>query len=145
MDGTGWTTVDARAFWRPQGIDGAHQVSFGAHYDQYKLASPRYATTDWIGGDPGTLTADARGKTRTYALWPQDVWRFDPRWRATLGGRYEWWEAYDGYNYSLAPPLSVNQPTLSSAKFSPKASLAWDAPEPGSSPRRLASPTAFPR
>ncbi len=129
MDGTGWATFDARAFWRPQGIDGAHQVSFGAHWDQFKLANPRYATTDWIGGDPGTLTADSRGKTRTYALWLQDVWRFDRRWRATLGGRYEWWEAYDGYNFSLLPPLAVNQPTLSYAKFSPKASLAWDAPD----------------
>ena len=84
MDGTGWATFDARAFWRPQGIDGAHQVSFGAHWDQFKLVSPRYATTDWIGGDPGTLTADSRGNTRTYALWLHNVWRFDPRWRATL-------------------------------------------------------------
>jgi len=129
MDGTGWTTVDARAYWRPDGPGGVHQVSFGAHYDLYKLASPKYATADWISGGQDALTADARGKTRTYALWLQDVWRLDPHWRATLGARYEWWDAYDGYNFSLAPPLAVNQPAQSANLLSPKASLAWDAPQ----------------
>ena len=129
MDGTGWGTLDAKAFWRPYGVDGAHQVSFGAHYDLFRLESPKYATTDWIGGDAGALASDSRGKTRTYAVWLQDLWRFAPRWRATLGGRFEWWKAYDGYNFSLAPPLAVSQPTLSYAKFSPKASVAWDAPD----------------
>jgi iron complex outermembrane receptor protein len=47
--------------------------------------------------------------------------------RATLGGRYEHWRAYEGFNYSLAPALSVNQPELSATRFSPKASLAWTA------------------
>jgi iron complex outermembrane receptor protein len=60
-------------------------------------------------------------------VWLQEVWRFAPDWTTTLGARYEWWRAYDGYNFSLAPPLSVNQPALSAAKFSPKAALAWQA------------------
>ena len=129
MDGTGWTTLDAKAYWRPQGIRGPHQTSFGVHFDLYKLASPKYNTDDWIAGGQDTLASDARGKTRTYALWAQDVWRFHPQLRATLGGRYEWWRAYDGFNYSLAPALSVEQPPLTASKFSPKASLAWDAPD----------------
>ena len=125
MDGTGWWNGDLKGFWRPQGVNGDNQVSFGAHYDRYALVSPKYLTDNWISGGQGALSSDARGKTQTTALWLQDVWRFAPDWTTTLGARYEWWRAFDGFNYSLTPPLSVNQPDLSAAKFSPKAALAW--------------------
>jgi iron complex outermembrane receptor protein len=127
MDDTGWSTFDLKAYWRPQGYTGAHQVSFGAHHDQYRLVNPRYSTADWISGSPGQLVADARGKTQTDAVWIQDAWRFAPRLRATLGGRYERWSASDGFNYSLAPALAVSQPNLGASRFSPKASLSWEA------------------
>jgi iron complex outermembrane receptor protein len=42
-----------------------------------------------------------------------------------LGGRYEWWRAYDGFNFSLSPALVVRQPEQRRGAFSPKASLAW--------------------
>ncbi|MDB5811521.1 MAG: TonB-dependent receptor [Betaproteobacteria bacterium] len=125
LDGTGWSTLDLKAFWRPQGENGAHQASFGAHYDRYVLANPKYNTTEWLAGGPGALATDSRGKTATQALWMQDAWRFAPQWKATLGGRYERWNAFDGSNFSAAPALNVNQPGLSANKFSPKASLAW--------------------
>ena len=41
------------------------------------------------------------------------------------GLRYEDWRAYDGSNFSAAPPLNVSQPRISASTFSPKASLAW--------------------
>ena len=69
----------------------------GAHYDQYTLASPKYLTDNWMSGGQGALSSDARGKTSTSAVWAQDVWRFAPDWTATLGLRYEWWRAFDGY------------------------------------------------
>ncbi len=125
MDGTGWWNADFRGIWRPQGPAGSNQMTFGAHYDRYALVSPKYLTDNWMSGGNGALSSDARGKTRTEAIWLQDLWRFAPDWTTTLGARYEWWRAYDGYNFSLAPPLSVNQPALSAAKFSPKAALAW--------------------
>ncbi|MFT2542967.1 hypothetical protein ACMWP9_33680, partial [Escherichia coli] len=31
--GTGWSTVDAKGIWRPQGS--AQVISFGAHVDRY--------------------------------------------------------------------------------------------------------------
>ncbi len=68
-----------------------------------------------------------RGKTRTAAVWLQDAWRIADPLTLTVGGRYEWWKAYDGFNFSLAPALSVNQPERTSDRFSPKASLAWKA------------------
>ncbi|MGH8765706.1 MAG: TonB-dependent receptor, partial [Burkholderiales bacterium] len=127
MTDTGWGTFDLKGFWRPQGRSGAHQASFGGHHDQYKLVSTVYSTTNWIAGDPGARVTDSRGKTRTNALWAQDAWQFAELWRLTLGGRQESWRAYDGLNFSAAPASNVNQPALNAAKFSPKASLAWQA------------------
>ena len=121
LEGTGWTTLDARAGWR----SGAHAVSGGAHGDRFVLASDRYATADWIGGSEGALNLASRGRTRTAAAWVQDAWTFAPPLTLTLGGRQEWWRAYGGANFSAAPALDVRQPVLRAARFSPKASLAW--------------------
>ncbi|HTI18876.1 MAG TPA: TonB-dependent receptor [Trinickia sp.] len=128
MGGTGWTTLDLKGIWRPQGVSGANIVSFGAHYDQFRLESPTYTTTNWMSGGEGSLYANSLGRTETSALWLQDVWHFAPSLTATLGGRYEWWRAYDGYNYSIGSDgvgVSINQPGVAKAGFSPKASLTW--------------------
>jgi iron complex outermembrane receptor protein len=130
LDGTGWNTIDVRAVWRPGFANAAHHVTFGVHHDNYKLVSPRYATSDWAGGSAGALASDARGQTRTEAVFVQDVWRLAPTVNLTLGGREEWWRAFDGYNFSAAPALSVNQPAQSATRFSPKLALAW-APADG--------------
>jgi iron complex outermembrane receptor protein len=45
--------------------------------------------------------------------------------KATVGGRYEHWRAYDGVNVSAAPALNVRQPALKDDAFSPKAVLAY--------------------
>jgi iron complex outermembrane receptor protein len=127
MDGTGWFTLDAKATWRPFGMDGANVVSFGGHFDRYALSNFKYNTADWLTGAKGALATAAKGHTETYALWVQDVWRFAPNFDLTVGGRYEAWHAFDGYNYSLSPALNVNQPELSASTFSPKASLSWHA------------------
>ncbi|WP_243397793.1 TonB-dependent receptor [Herbaspirillum robiniae] len=128
--GTGWSTLDAKGIWRPAGADGKrgdHVLSFGAHYDRYTLATPTWNTTDWVSGGNGALASDSRGKTETSALWAQDVWRLSSALKATLGARYEWWRAFDGYNYSTTGGVGfpVNQPQVSQSGLSPKASLAW--------------------
>ncbi len=123
LDGTGWTTLDAKAAWH----GGNHVVSAGAHLDRFELNSNRYATTDWIAGSEGALNLQSKGKTRTAALWAQDAWTPIPDVTLTLGGRYEWWRAYDGRNFSLTPAIAATQPKLTAARFSPKASLAWTA------------------
>jgi len=124
LDGTGWKTLDAKAAWRSN-ADATHIISFGAHTDWVTLNSNRYATTDWINGSEGALNLQSQGKTRTIALWAQDAWKLLPALTLTVGGRYEWWKAYDGLN--LVPPLPAKQqPELSASTFSPKASLAWN-------------------
>ncbi|MFC7515999.1 TonB-dependent receptor [Herbaspirillum sp. GCM10030257] len=127
---TGWTTLDVKGTWREKGRGAQHSVSFGAHADQYKLANPTYNTSDWINGDKGDLFSDSRGRTRTEALWAQDVWRIAPDLMATIGGRYERWRAYDGFNFATSGTgtgFPVTQPEVSDSGFSPKLSLTWQA------------------
>lgn len=121
LDGTGWRTFDLVA--RHDG--GTHDLSLGAHYDGFRLRSERYATADWLNGAAGPLVQSARGRTRTLALWAQDRWTLAPALELTLGVRAEWWRAYEGFNFSLAPALFVSQPEQERGAVSPKATLAW--------------------
>ncbi len=131
LDGTGWKTLDAKGVWRP---DTANMISAGVHWDRYVVNSNRYATTDWIRGSQGALNQASRGKTQTVALWAQDEIRIAAPLTLTLGGRYEWWRAFDGFNFSTSPLLTpvnpVYQPARRATGFSPKASLAY-TPAPG--------------
>ena len=124
LDGTGWYTFDAKALWRPSA---SHGISAGYHRDRYILASSRYATADWVAGAAGALNLASSGKTQTNAVWAQEVWTVLPPLKLTIGGRYEWWRAYDGVNFSptLLPTPTILQPARSANRFSPKAALAW--------------------
>ena len=128
LDGTGWQTLDAKASWRSDEA-ATHTLSAGAHVDRFELVSDRFDTADWIGGGQGALNLRSRGKTRTAALWAQDAWKIVPAVTLTVGGRYEWWRAYDGVNYSLSPAIDRVQPVRSAQRFSPKAALAWEPTE----------------
>jgi iron complex outermembrane receptor protein len=127
LDGTGWRTLDAGGTWRPHG---AHIVTFGAHQDSFRLDNPRYALSDWTAGPDGAVQTRSQGRTLTQALWAQDAWAATPQLKATLGGRWEHWQATDGLNYSASPALNVTQPKVTADAFSPKAVLAY-APAPG--------------
>lgn len=127
MGGTGWRTLDLHAFTRALP---AHEIHGGAHYDGFTLKNDRYATVDWIAGDPGALLQEARGHTRTLAVWAEDEWRVAPQWALTLGARYEWWKAYGGRNFAASPALNVAQPSRSAEGLSPKASLRWQPSRP---------------
>jgi iron complex outermembrane receptor protein len=118
LDGTGWQTVDLDL--RRGGF------AAGAHHDRFTLNSNRYAASDWLNGPAGPLSQAARGHTRTDALWAEQAVVPAPKLRLTLGGRFERWQAYGGFNFSAAPALSVAQPELSRAAFSPKASLRYE-------------------
>lgn len=126
LDGTGWSTLDANGKWR---ANEAHTISFGLHQDSFKLANPRFATADWRSGSPGVLLSTSRGRTRTEALWAQDVWSITSSVKLTLGARFERWRASDGVNFSAAPALNVAQPSLRHETASPKAVVAWTPAE----------------
>ncbi len=137
-DGTNWQNADAKGIWRPFGLDGPHEISFGVHGDRYYFYNPVYGSTQWDGGPDGgngQVYSLGAGETRTGAIWAQDAWKITPSLKLTLGGRLEFWRAFDGFNLNTSPTSSgvigattrtVNQPELSSTDFSPKASLSWD-------------------
>lgn len=124
MDGTGWQSIDLKGIWRPNDV---HEASFGLHDDQYKLNSTAYNTSNWTVANSYTgVNTQSLGKTRTDAMWVQDVFRFAKDFKATLGGRYEEWRAFDGYNFSSGK-APISQQSMDSNKFSPKASISWAA------------------
>lgn len=145
-DGTGWHNLDLRGQWRSAVSDAAagqvgdlsknHTLSFGLHHDRYQLASVTYGTAaapvaDWLRSDTGALSTNSYGKTRTDALYLQDVWRPAADWTVIAGGRQERWTAFDGSNFN-ASNAAPNPKTLvyadrSQSNFSPKLSLAWQA------------------
>ncbi len=124
QDGNGWITLDAKAAWRIHGDD-SHILSVGAHFDRYTLGTTNYATSDWTSEAQGAVTGVSRGRTSTYAIWAQDALAILPDVTLTLGGRFEWWRAYDGYNLAATAPAPIVQPTRTAHGFSPKASVEW--------------------
>jgi iron complex outermembrane receptor protein len=136
-DGTNWQNADAKGIWRPFGIDGAHEVSFGLHGDRYRFENPVYASAAWdaiSSTGTGLLYSKGVGETRTGGLWVQDAWKIIPTLKLTLGGRLETWRAQDGFNLNtttnaaggITSIVAINQPSLNSTNFSPKASLSFD-------------------
>ncbi len=136
-DGTNWQNADAKGIWRPYGYDGPQEISFGVHGDRYELNNPVYASTVWYATPStgtGQLYSEGLGETRTGALWVQDAWKIVPELKLTLGGRLETWRALDGFNVNtttssagaITSTAAINQPSLASTNFSPKASLSYD-------------------
>ncbi len=128
QDGTGWVTLDAKAALR-FGKAGEHVVSFGAHADRETLNARTFTIANWRDRDSalGQLRSASHGSTRTIALWAQGTAKVSPSLSLTLGGRYEWWRAYDGSNATLSTTVNATlaQPERRFGGFSPKASLEW--------------------
>lgn len=125
-DGSRWRTLDLRASHTPD-VTGpnTHTVSFGYHYDGYRLDNATYALTNWRRGDAGALTTANGGSTQTQALYVQDAWQLDERWRLTTGARYEQWRAFNGTRATAA--ASTGYPERKETHTSPKVSLAYAA------------------
>ncbi|KVE62826.1 TonB-dependent receptor [Burkholderia vietnamiensis] len=138
-NGTGWRTLDLKA--EAPDVHG-HTFTFGYHYDNYFLRNVTYNTADWLAGPSTSVASVYRGDTRTQALFAQDAWRFAPGWLATLGLRYERWDAYGG-------ALGNGSATLGYADrganaLSPKVALQWDATDVWRFRLSFATGTRFP-
>lgn len=126
LSGTNWKTFDARGAWHRGGPAASNNVTFGVHADEYVLVNPTYNTPDWTTGAVHTSVAsEGDGKTRTVGVWAQDSWRIAPTLNLTVGGRYEDWRGFDGYNANGA--TTVVQPEVGARRFSPKAVVRWNA------------------
>lgn len=122
---TGWNTFALKGVWRPRGDGGAHLADVGFQRDRHKLRTLVSDTADWIGGSAGARVSEFRGTTELTGIYAQDTWRFAPDWRATLGGRYERWKAYDGTVSNATSTLGFA--ARSGTYFSPKAAIAYQA------------------
>lgn len=125
LGGTGWSTLDLRGIWRPELADHAHQLSFGYHYDKYRLNALVSSTTDWINSDAGARTSAFAGSTETQAVYLQDAWRLAPAWKVVIGSRWENWRAFDGSVANAARVLPFAE--RSENFFSPKLATSFQA------------------
>ncbi len=98
QNGTGWTILDVRGTLRPKD----HTIDIGYHIDVYQLRTTTNFTSDWTVNQKGGLNTASNGNTQTQALYIQDKWQLSPLWSLTLGGREEYWKAYEGSNYNSA-------------------------------------------
>ncbi len=127
LGGTGWNTLALKGIWRPDGEGGTHIVEAGWQRDAFKLRTLVSDTPDWLSAAPAARFSAFNGNTTLQSLWVQDAWRFDPRWKAVIGGRYERWHAFNGSiaNASSTLPFGAR----SEAHISPKAALSFAAAE----------------
>jgi iron complex outermembrane receptor protein len=127
LSGTGWTVFDSRITLRPKD----HTIDLGYHLDYYQLRQIVNASSDWMGSQKGTFSSLSSGNTKTHAVYVQDKWQITPLWSLTLGGRQEYYEAYDGVNqntHATAPIARYEDRSRNT--FSPKVSLSFE-PIPG--------------
>lgn len=129
-DGTGWTTLELQATWRPapgDWGDGRHALTFGLHRNAYVLENVVNLAADWRGAE---TAGDQRyaGRTRITALYAQDAWRFADDWRLTAGLREERFETWGGAQFFAGPPAAQTAyPSRRLTGTSPKLSLSWTA------------------
>jgi iron complex outermembrane receptor protein len=125
MSGTGWNTLALKGTWRPDGMQGAHIVDIGYQRDAYQLRTSVFSMGDWSAGDAGARSSSFNGDTDLQSLYGQDSWRFAKDWKATLGGRFEQWQASNG---SLSNAnTTVFFKDRNESYFSPKAAIAYQA------------------
>lgn len=107
---------------------GDHNLLAGVSYGQDKFNEVFSAINNWKSwSSDGTVTQRTGGKDKYWSLYAQDKWNFAPKWTAYIGGRYDHYRKYDGYdtkNYTGKVDLSSGK---SYEKFSPKLSLDYAA------------------
>lgn len=106
---------------------GDHTVLAGLSYGKDRFDLTASSVNDWKSwNSKGTVTQTAGGKDKYWALYAQDKWKLTEKWTAYLGGRYDHYTKYDGYD-SKNMAANINQ-SKSYSQFSPKLSLdyAWN-------------------
>lgn len=103
---------------------GNHNLLAGTSYGRDKFDETIYSIKDWKSwSNSGSVTQKAGGKDKYWSLYAQDKWNFAPKWTAYIGGRYDHYEDYDGYDTLLSG--DNDKGSHSYHKFSPKLSLDY--------------------
>lgn len=124
MDGTNWSSIDAK-FGKTEFMSN-DSISFitGAHYSKYELNSIGFNSSDYNSGvkDLNRIDDDG-GFTSITAVYGQADWDFNDQWTATLGLRGEIWNAEEGKLTGAGAPTFYDDRDESS--ISPKFSLSY--------------------
>lgn len=107
---------------------GAHNLLAGVSYGQDKFNETISSVTDWKSwNSSGTVDQKAGGKDKYWSLYAQDKWNFAPKWTAYIGGRYDHYRKYGGYDSKIYAGKRDLSSGKSYEKFSPKLSLDYAA------------------
>ncbi len=106
---------------------GDHNVLAGVSYGQDRFDQTLTTIKDWKNWNSAVKSLDQKlgGKDKYWAIYAQDKWAFSPKWTAYIGGRYDHYTKYDGYDskeYAGKPNFGEEK---SFSKFSPKLSLDY--------------------
>ena len=131
FDGSGKKVSYPSKFWNfdinKRWTWGAHTVLFGGTYTEDKFSETMENTiSDWKSWNSASKGIDQRlgGKDKSYALYLQDKWAVSPKLTAYIGGRYDHYKKYDGYN-QYKGEAEKNFDSASYNKFSPKLSVDY--------------------
>lgn len=107
---------------------GAHTVLFGGAYSQSKFSETIedniFNWKSWNSSSKKGIGQRLGGKDKSYAFYLQDKWAISKKWTAYVGGRYDHYKKYDGYN-QYAGQDAKTFGSASYDKFSPKLSVDY--------------------
>lgn len=107
---------------------GAHNLLAGVSYGQDKFNETISSVPDWKSwNSSGTVDQKVGGKDKYWSLYAQDKWNFAPKWTAYIGGRYDHYRKYGGYDSKIYAGKEDLSSGKSYEKFSPKLSLDYAA------------------
>ena len=106
---------------------GDHNVLVGASYGQDRFDQTLSTVTNWKDWDSKetAVTQKLGGKDKYWALYAQDKWEFAPKWTAYIGGRYDHYTKYDGYDTKEYEGKQDVSGEKSYSQFSPKLALDY--------------------
>ncbi len=141
----GWYTGDLKAAYDVQSF-GVHTLGAGYHYDYYFTDSETWNASDWRNDTQTTLNLDSKGKTQTNAIFVEDSWKIEDHWSVYLGGRYEWWNGFDGSKSTDASTgrITTDLSDRNEDNFSPKVSTTFKPNENWRLRLSLALATRYP-
>lgn len=125
-NGGGWYTADLKASYDINRL-GTHTLAGGYHFDRYIIDSETWNASDWKNDTRTTLSLAEKGKTGTHAVFLEDTWNITPQWALYLGGRYEWWQGFDGSKSrdTTSGRVTSKLPSRHDNDFSPKFAITY--------------------
>lgn len=141
----GWYTADLKAAYDVQSF-GVHTLGAGYHFDHYSTDTETWNASDWRNDTKTTLSLESEGKTQTNALFVEDSWKIEDHWSVYLGGRYEWWNGFDGLKSTdtSAGRITTELKDRNEDNFSPKVSTTYKPNENWRMRLSLALATRYP-